>query len=273
MAFQTRQLRALQLAAGTRLGGLLISALCAGPGSFECTVGAWKEAQAEGTLPQLAPHPGPLVHATSLQCPLLLPGCSVLGEPCPHSPTRTGEALLSHFFTGRITVEKDASVVARLRLLRHFWSLPGAISLSLSWCLWSPPRVPGPCVQGGVSTSHPLSCPQAASHHTLLCVCSLPQCVSLSLCVSVVMWPLCSLPPGAAFLTLWPLRWAEGQDAPLGFCSRIMLQLPLVVAVVWAPLLPLPPCPGLLPPPAPRAPLPYLVLETLSLALFLGLSS
>lgn len=149
MAFQTGQLQALQLAAGTRLGGLLISPPCAGPGSFECTVGAWKEAQAEGTLPQLAPHPGPLVQATSLQCPLLLlPGCSVLGEPCPHSPTRTGEALLSHFFTGRITVEKDASIVARLRFLRHFWSLPGAISLSLSWCLWSPPRVPGPCVPG-----------------------------------------------------------------------------------------------------------------------------
>lgn len=161
------------------LGVPLISAPCAGPGRAERTAGAWRGPAAkvrEGAVPQLV-SPGPLVHSTSFQC------SSILGEPLSPQPNLCRGSLafsLLHWVKGR--VEKDTSIVGTSRpscsmnlslgLLSHlalFMRL--SAYLSLSWCLWSPPRIPGPetqerepdCLvpgcQGGVSVSHPLSCP------------------------------------------------------------------------------------------------------------------
>lgn len=229
-------------------------------------------------------------------CPLLLPDSSILGEPpSPHPTLRRGSLAFSLLW-GKGRVEKDASIVGTsgpswstcpsLGLVPHPPVVLESVSLSLSWCLWSPPRVPGP---------RPRSESQAAlslcARAEFLCPSPSPalgagagwcRAGDTLLGPGVPSWscgpcgwgkcggiPASPHPP-AAFLPCGPWGGLKAGCSPLRvpkFCGRMTLQPPPVLAVGWES-----PTPAASHP-LPVLPLPELVLETLSLGLFLGISS
>jgi len=227
MALQSWWLRSWLL--GLVLGVLLLSAPCAEPGRAECTAGGTSR---KGSGAPARP-PGPLRHATSFQCAPLLPGSSILGEPPPPQPSlcrRSFAFSLLRWVKGR--VGKDVSILGTfgpsgltrpsLGLLPHPPLVPEAVSLSLSWCLWSPPCVPGPRPRSESQAALSLGaraeslCPTLSPAPGAGAGC-LPQHAAAPGPSLLVLWPvwLGEVHQGAAFLPCVPWGGLKAGCAPL----------------------------------------------------------